>query len=128
MPNYTYDCPICGFWEVQLRIALLTDERWHDCPGWIGGCLSSLEVIVPAIESLENERGRSYHPTTGVRLEQGFHNYMVTGPRGDGHFHDRAEYKTWMKKENLEEAGPGAVKAIINQVMEARKKNGITQA
>ncbi len=123
MPNYTYDCPVCGFWEVQLRMAQLTDERWHDCPGWIGGCLSSLEIIVPAIEALENQRGQSYHPTTGVRLDHGYWNHMVDGPRGDGYFHDRAEYKKWMKKEGLEEAGTGTVKNIIDNVMDQRKKN-----
>jgi hypothetical protein len=121
MPNYTYHCHVCGFWEVQLPMAQLTDERWHDCPGWIGGCLSSLEIIVPAFESLENCGKDMYNPMTGARMEHGYWNHMVNGPRGDGYFHDRAEYKKWMKKENLEEAGPGAVKQIINKVMDQRK-------
>ena len=126
MPTYTYDCPVCGHFERFLLLKDLKDEVWHDCPGWIGGCLSSLEIIVPYIEPLENCNASSYHPITGKRIEHGFWNHMVDGPRGDGYFPDRAKYKKWMKAEGLEEAGSGTVKNIVDKVMDQRRENAST--
>jgi len=109
-----------------MRLKDLVDEKWHDCEGFIGGCLSSLEIIVPYIEPLENECGRSYHPMTGERLDHGFWNHLVDGPRGDGYFPDRAKYKKWMKENNLSEGGPGCVKDIARQVKDQRRENAAT--
>jgi len=124
VPVYQYTCPVCGPFEKFSKVVDQQDHVWHNCPGFIGGCLSTIDILVCAIEPLENCGKDIYNPMTGARMEHGFWNHMVSGPRGDGYFHDRAEYKKWMKSENLEEAGPGAAKAIINKVMDQRKING----
>jgi len=120
MPLYQYSCPICGPFEHFSKVSDQQDDVWHDCPGWIGGCLSTIDIIVCNIEPLENCGKDMHNPMTGAPMDHGYWNHMVSGPRGDGYFHDRAEYKKWMKAENLEEAGPGTAKNIIDKVKSQR--------
>lgn len=110
MPLYDFECPDCGRFEFFVKLENFTETL--NCP--VCSSPAKLAIVAPAIEGIENCKGNNC-------LEVGFWNHMVSGPRGDGYFDDRAKYKKWMKSKGYEETSGGGLTQEFKKKAKAPK-------